>query len=75
MSPRSVEELIFMSWLRDRYIELVEALINEASRKVYMLHLATCILLADKSHVYIDVLYIWLFSSLDHTIWAWGALH
>ncbi|CAL5205364.1 unnamed protein product [Lathyrus oleraceus] len=64
-----------MSWLCDRYIELVEALMNEASRRVYMLHLATCILLADKSHVYIDVLYMWLFSSLDHTIWAWGVSH
>lgn len=41
-----------------------------------MLHLVTCTLFADKSHVYIDAQYLWLFSRLEHISWTWrcGAL-
>lgn len=40
--------------------------------KVYMLHLVACTLFAEKSHVYIDARYMWLFISLDDTNWEWG---
>ncbi|CAL5199511.1 unnamed protein product [Lathyrus oleraceus] len=37
-----------------------------------MLHLVTCTLFADKSRVYIDAQYSWLFSRLKHISWTWG---
>lgn len=53
-----------LSWLRDRYDELVRQSMYEAAARVYMLHLIGCIMLMNKSHVYIDTKYIWLISSL-----------
>lgn len=44
----------------------------EAAARVYTLHLVGCIILADKSHVYIDAKYMWLFNSLEHCSWARG---
>ncbi|CAL5190747.1 unnamed protein product [Lathyrus oleraceus] len=43
-----------MFLLQDRQEEPVDARMYEASARVYMLHLVTCTLFADKSHVYID---------------------
>lgn len=44
----------------------------EANARVYLLQLVEYTILADKSHVYIDVRYTWMFSNLDHVSWAWG---
>ncbi|CAL5190516.1 unnamed protein product [Lathyrus oleraceus] len=43
-----------MSWLQDRYEELVVAPSYEVVVRVYMLYLVVCTLFADKSGVYID---------------------
>lgn len=47
-----------MSWLQNRCDKLVEAHMYEVVARVYMLHLVTCTLFADKSHVYIDARYM-----------------
>lgn len=60
-----------MSWLRDRYEELVTAQMYEVVVRVYILHLVVCTLFVDKSGVYIEVRYMWMFSSLDDTNWVW----
>lgn len=44
----------------------------EATSCVYMLHLVAWTIFVDKSHIYIDAQYMWLFSNLDHASWAWG---
>lgn len=59
-----------MSWLWDRYDDLMVAQMYEVVVMVYMLHLVTCNLSVNKSHVNIDAQYMWLFSSLDDTSWA-----
>lgn len=60
-----------LSWLQDMYKDLVcEGVYKETARE-YMLHLVGCTILAYKSHVYIDVKYMWLFNSLKHFSWAW----
>lgn len=56
-----------MSWLRDRYKEFIVARRYVVSARVYMLHLVAYTLFVDKSGVYIDVWFVWLFSSLDVT--------
>ncbi|XP_058767723.1 protein MAIN-LIKE 1-like [Vicia villosa] len=56
---------LWMYWLRERYDELVAAERYEVAARAYMLHLMVCILSADKSGVYIDDCYLWMFSSLD----------
>lgn len=48
-----------LSWLRDKYKNMVE-------HDIYVLHLVICTILADKSHVYIDVTFISLFSNSEH---------
>lgn len=53
---KSVHFLI--SWLRDRYVELVQHSMYEVVARVYMLHLVGCTILADKSHVYINAKYM-----------------
>lgn len=63
-----------MSWLRDKYTELMEAQMYGAASRVYMLHPVTCTLLSDKFHVYIDARHPWLFNSLEHKNWAWGCV-
>lgn len=40
-----------LSWLWNRYKDLVHRGMYEAAARVYMLHLVGCIILADKSHV------------------------
>lgn len=57
-----------MFWLRHTYGELVVARSYEVVARLYMLHHT---LFADKSGVYIDAWYVFLFSSLDITSWAW----
>lgn len=59
-----------LSYLRDRYVDIVHQGMYEASARVYMLHLVGCTILADKSHVYINMKYMWLFSFLEHCSWA-----
>ncbi|XP_058754186.1 protein MAIN-LIKE 2-like [Vicia villosa] len=61
-----------LSWLRDRYGELVGHGMFEEAFRVYMLHLVGCTFLADKSHVYINAKYMWLFNRLEHCSWACG---
>ena len=56
-----------MYWLRKTYDKLVVVVAG-----VYMLHLITHTLFADKSNVYIDAWYACMFSSLKVSIWAWG---
>ena len=56
-----------ISWLQDSYDELGGAHMYETSTRVYMLHLVACTLFADKSHIYIDAQYMWLFTRLDDT--------
>ncbi|XP_058734119.1 protein MAIN-LIKE 2-like [Vicia villosa] len=63
---------IWITWLRDLYHNLVEAHKYETAARTYMLHLVACILFVDKSRVYNDAQYLWLFSSVEHTSWAWG---
>ncbi|CAL5209559.1 unnamed protein product [Lathyrus oleraceus] len=46
----------------------------EANARVYMLHLIRCTLLANKSRVYIDAKYMWLFNSLEHCSWELGCV-
>lgn len=58
---------IRMSWLHDGYDELVQAKMYEVAAKMYMLHLVTCTLFTNKSDVYIDARYVWLFNSVDDT--------
>lgn len=41
-----------MSWLRERYEELVADQSYEVANRVYMLHLVPCTLFADKSGVF-----------------------
>lgn len=55
---------IRMSWLQDRYEELVAAHSYEVINRMYLLHLVARTLFMDKSDVYIDVRYVWLFCSL-----------
>lgn len=43
----------------------------EAVAMVYMLHLIGCIILTDKSHVYINLKYMWMFSNFDHVSGVW----
>ena len=40
--------------------------IFEDTVRLYMLHLVECTILEDKSHVYIDAIYISLVSDFDH---------
>lgn len=40
-----------------------------------MLHVVGCVILADKSHDYIDARYMWLFNNCNHVIWEWGVMH
>lgn len=61
-----------MSWLQKTYDELVVAGSYEVAARVYMLHLVACTLFVDKSGVYTDAQYVYLFSSLDVTSWVWG---
>lgn len=63
---------LHMSWLRDKYHEFVETHMYKAPTRAYMLHLMVCSLFADKSHVYINARYVWLFRSLESSSWAWG---
>ena len=46
----------------------------EAAARVYMLHLVTYTPFEDNPSVYIDARYVWLFSSLDVTSWAYGRI-
>lgn len=46
----------------------------ETATRVYMLYPVACTLFANKSHVYIHVMYMWLFSSLDDISWTWGCV-
>lgn len=55
-----------LSWLWDRYDELVHRGMYEADTRVYMLHFVGCTILTYRSHVYIDVKYMWLFNSLEY---------
>ncbi|XP_058761675.1 uncharacterized protein LOC131635093 [Vicia villosa] len=48
--------------------ELVNAERYQAAARAYML----CTLFANKSGVYIDALYLTLFSNLENPCWAWG---
>lgn len=67
MSLRLIGGVDFrLSWLRDRYAELVVQSMYEVAARVYMLHLVRYTNLMDKSHVYIDARYMWLFSNLNH---------
>lgn len=59
-----------LSLLRDRYEDLVHRGMYEAAVRVYMLYLIGCTILADKSHVYIDAKYTWMFNNLKHYSWA-----
>lgn len=43
-----------MSWLLERYDELVMTRSYVVSIRVYMLHLVACTLFMDKSGIYID---------------------
>lgn len=63
-----------MFWLRDMYEELVVTWMYEVVAMVYMLHLVACTLFSNKSSVYINARYMWMFSSLDVTNWAWGCM-
>lgn len=54
-----------MYWLRKTYDELVAVGSYEVAARMYMLHLVTCTLFADKSGVYVDTRYV--FSSLEVT--------
>lgn len=53
-------------WLWDKYVDLVHQGMYEASARTYMLHLIGCPILADKSHVYINMKHMWLFTRLEH---------
>lgn len=55
-----------ISWLRDRYKDLVHQGMYEEATSVYMLNLVGSTILADKSHVHIDAACIFLFSRLEH---------
>ena len=61
---------MLLSWLRERYNEFLLAEMYEDAARVYMLYLVVCTVLADKSHNYIDVRYVWLFCDLNHANWA-----
>lgn len=37
-----------------------------------MLHLGGCTILENKSHIYVDVEYMWLFNILEHCSWELG---
>lgn len=62
---------LHMSWLWKTYDELVAVESYEVAARVYMLHLISCTLFANKLDVYIDVWYVCLFNSLEVTNWAW----
>lgn len=57
--------------LRDTYTKMVGQFMYEAVTRVYMLHLVRCTNLLDKSHVYINVRYMSMFSNINHINWAW----
>lgn len=46
----------------------------EEDDKVYLLHLVGCIILTDKSHLYINVRYISMVTDFVHLDWAWGCV-
>lgn len=50
-----------LSWIHNRYKDLVRQGMYEMVSRVYMLHLVVCTVLVDKYHVYIDVQYMWMF--------------
>lgn len=63
-----------MSWIQDRYKELVVAHRCKVSARVYMLQIVASTLFEDKLGVYIDTRNMWLFNSLDVTSWACGCV-
>lgn len=54
-----------LSWLRDMSKNLIERSMYEGAARVYIFHLVRCIILVDKSHVYIDARYICMLSDFD----------
>ncbi|XP_058775535.1 protein MAINTENANCE OF MERISTEMS-like [Vicia villosa] len=61
-----------MSWSRKVYQEILDLGRYQAATRVHMLHIVACTLFADKSEVYINVLYLSLLSDLETPYWTKG---
>lgn len=64
-----------LSWLRDKYGELVHQSMNEVNAKVYMIHLVGFTILTDKFHVYIDAKLYGCLVAFPMSVRHWGVQH
>lgn len=62
------------SWLCDTYVSLVKHGMYPKAARIYMMHMVECPVLADKSHVYFDVKYIYLFINFGIHGWTRGCV-